>query len=80
MEDFQDQDILDIPDGFQYDFGVDYLQGQRDQEEPMDYDSPIQEEEESADAEEQNLFGLGGKDLFEPEDPTLPLWDFTTYC
>ena len=48
------------------------LHGQHDQEEPMDYDSAIMEEEESADAEEQNLFGLGGKDLFEQEDPAPP--------
>ena len=59
MEDFQDQDILDIPDGFEYDFGEVDLQGQRDQEEPMDYNSIILEEEESADAEKQNLFVLG---------------------
>ena len=74
MEDFQDQDILDIQDDFEYDFGMDGLRGQGDQEEPMeqDYDSDILEEEESAepvDSEEQNLFSLGGKDLFEPEDP-----------
>ena len=35
----------------------------------MDYDNTILDEEASADAEEQNLFGLGGKDHFEPEDP-----------
>ena len=74
MEDFQDQDILDIQYDFEYDFGVEGLQGQRDQEEPMeqDYDSDILEEEESAepvDSEEQNLFGCGGKDIFEQDDP-----------
>ena len=69
MDDSQDQDILDIPDGFEYDFSEVDLHGQRDQEEPMDYDSAILEEEESTDTEEQNLFGLGGKDLFEQEDP-----------
>ena len=67
MEDFQDQDILEIQDDFEYDFGVDGLLGQGDQEEPMDqdHDSVILEEEESADLEVQNLFGVGGKDLFE---------------
>ena len=71
MEDFQDQDILEIQDDFEYNFGMDGLLGQGDQEEPMDqdHDSVILEEEESADSEEQNLFGLGGKDLFEQEDP-----------
>ena len=74
MEDFQDQDILEIQDDFEYNFGVDGLLGQGDQEEPMeqDHDSDILEEEKSAelvDSEEQNLFGLGGKELFEQEDP-----------
>ena len=51
MEDFQDQDILEIQDDFEYDFRVDDLLGQGDQEEPMDQDndSVILEEEESAD-------------------------------
>ena len=39
MEDFQDQDILDIPDGFEYNFGEVDFHGQCDQEEPMDYDN-----------------------------------------
>ena len=76
MADFQDQDILDLQEDFEYDFGGDDLLGPRDQEEPMEqgYDSDvcILEEEESADPadpEEQNLFGCGGKDIFEQDDP-----------
>ena len=54
---------------------MDDLLGLRDQEEPMeqDYNSDvcILEEEESADPaeEEQNLFGCGGKDIFEQDAP-----------
>ena len=41
-------------------------------EEPMDYDSDILEEEESAqpaDSEEQSLFGFGGGTIFEQDVP-----------
>ena len=76
MADFQDKDILDLQEDFEYDFGGDDLLGLCDQEEPMEqgYDSDvcILEEEESADpadSEEQNLFGCGGKDIFEQDDP-----------
>ena len=73
MEDFQDHDILDIPDNFEYkDFRGEGLQGQRNQEEPMDYDSDILEEEESAqpaNSEEQSLFGFGGGTIFEQDVP-----------
>ena len=73
MEDFQDHDILDIPDNFEYDnFRDEDLQGQCDQEEAMDCDSNILEEEESvqpADSEEQSLFGLGGGTIFEQDVP-----------
>ena len=49
MEDFQDHDVLHIPDDFEYDnFRGEAFQGQRDQEEAMDCDSNILEEEESA--------------------------------
>ena len=75
MEDFQDQDILDIPDDFESDdFSGEDLQGQHDQQEPMDYDSNILEEEESAqpaDSEEQSLFGFGGGTIFEQDVPAL---------
>ena len=72
MEDFQDQDILNIPDGFEYKFREVDLQGQFDQEEPMDYDSDILEEEESAQpaaSEDQSLFGFGGGTIFEQDVP-----------
>ena len=49
MEDFQDQDILNIPDDFEYNhFRGEDLQGHHDQEEPKVYDRDIMEEEESA--------------------------------
>ena len=50
MADIQDQDIVDIQDDFEYNFGGDGFLGQCDQEELMeqDHDSNILEEEESA--------------------------------
>ena len=72
MADFQDQDILELQEDFEYDFGG----GMTFLEEPMehgyDIDVLILEEEESADPadqEEQNLFGCGGTDIFEQDDP-----------
>ena len=43
MADFQDQDILDLQEDFEYDFWGDDLLGLRDQEEPMEqgYDSDV---------------------------------------
>ena len=75
MDDLQNHDFLDIPDDFEYDnFRGEGLQGQRDQEESMDYNSDILEEEESAqpaDSEEQSLFGFGGGTIFEQDFPAV---------
>ena len=73
MEYFQDHNVLHIPDDFEYkDSRGEAFQGQRDQEEAMDYDNNILEEEESVqptDSEEQNLFGLGEGTIFEQDVP-----------
>ena len=87
MADFQDHNILNYKQDFEYDLRGDTLLGPRDQEEePMEqggYDSDvhIQEEEEvqphspaesPAEQQEENLFGCRGTDIFEQDDPPAP--------